>query len=85
MMAETGTCGSSNDYILPPSSDVSKIEPCNVITLLENVITSVNWDETKNKDVKKKTKDNLVEKYKGNVIVDTKHELDLKDRAISMC
>ena len=75
-MAETGTCGSSNDFILPPSSDVSKIESCNVITLSKNLITlywntSVNWDETKNKDVKKKTKDKLVEKYKGNVIVDT--------------
>ena len=31
--------------------------------------------------MKKKTKDKLVEKYEGNVIVDTKHELDLKDRA----
>ena len=68
MMAETGICGSSNDFILPPSSDVSKIEPCNVIMLSKNVITlywntSVSWDETKNKDVKKKTKDKLIEKY----------------------
>ena len=85
-MAETGICGSSNDFILPPSSDVSKIEPCNIITLLKDVITlywntSVNWNETRNKDLKKKTKDRLAEKYKGNVIVDTKHKLDLKDRA----
>ena len=50
-----------------------------MITLCWN--TGVNWDETKNKYVKKKTKDKLVEKYKGNVIVDTKHELDLEDRA----
>ena len=38
-MVETGIRGSSNDFILPSSCDVSKIEPCNVITLSKNVIT----------------------------------------------
>ena len=59
---------------------VTKTEPCRIITIGQNIITLcwnpiIDWEITKNKDIRKKTKDKLIEQYKGSIIVDTKLEL----------
>ena len=53
---------------------VTKTEPCKIITIGHNIITlcwnpSIDWEITKNKDIRTKTKHKLVEQHKGSIIV----------------
>ena len=64
---------------------VTKTEPCTIITIGQNIITHcwnprIDWQITINKDIRKKTKDKLIEQYKGSIIVDTKLELKTKEK-----
>ena len=64
---------------------VTKPEPCRIITIGQNIITrrwnpSIDWEITKNTDIRIKTKDKLTEQHKGSIIADTKLELKTKER-----